>query len=712
MQSIHSVITDFSIRFFLLFILIICSTVQSDAQIERPIGINLAGVEDWSEEYVFVDVMNQAREWIAHDIESGAPWSSGVEIPLRPDGYPVEIPYDNGIDPAQGIRTLLFFGDLQNIYPGGNYTLMIDGTGTVQLWGAASGTFNCPVDTTIFVDNSFGGIGLEITESQVSDPIHNIRMVMPGFENTFETAPFHPNLINFLADFQVIRFMDWMKTNGSGLSLWSERNTVGNYTQTLNSGVAYEYIISLCNSLQKDAWINIPHQADNNFITECAQLFRDSLDTGLKIYIEYSNEVWNGIFPQNSYAADQGLLLGYTGEAWERTWKYTAKRSADVFQIFEDEFTNDGRLINVIPGFAGNSWVTNYIIERFNEVLYNPTQVGADAVAIAPYFGGGLANDIGDMGLENSITVPQILDSLENRLPGSYTMMTEHVTVANDHNLDLIAYEGGQHLVAYWPYNQNDAYVDKLLDANRDPRMQGMYCDYFDAWYDTFDGGLFANFSSHGGYSMHGAWGVKETYEDVSAPKYLALQNCVFNSNALPVELLSFDGWKTAAGNFLEWQTASEHNNKGFEVQRLAIGGIWESIGFVDGRVQISTTQNYKYLDQYPKPTENYYRLKQIDLDESFEYSNIVRIENPKADNWINIFPNPSNEWITIELQNSKAQSTKLMLYDNLGRTIWESTKLEEETYWSKRMNIPDSGIYYLMIQQGEQVLHKRIIIN
>jgi len=87
-----------------------------------------------------------------------------------------------------------------------------------------------------------------------------------------------------------------------------------------------------------------------------------------------------------------------------------------VFQIFEDEFIDDSRFIKVIPGWAAVPWVTNFVIEHFNNPQYNPTQISADAVAIAPYFGGALGDDISDQGLANSITVEQLIDSLELRL--------------------------------------------------------------------------------------------------------------------------------------------------------------------------------------------------------------------------------------------------------------------------------------------------------
>lgn len=518
---------------FFIFLSTVIFTIAGYAQINRLVGINLAGIQDWSEEFVFVDVMNQSREWISHDFAANADWSSDVQIPLRSDGYPLEIPYDNGVDPPQGIRTLMYFGDLENVYPAGSYRFLVDGSGLVELWGAASGTFLCPLDTFINVDNSQGGIALELLESQASDPIHNIRMVMPGFENVYQTDKFHPELIEFLQDFQVIRFMDWMKTNDSEVVSWSDRNLIENYTQTHASGIAYEYIIELCNLLKKDAWINIPHQADDLFITEFARLFRDQLDSDLKIYIEYSNEVWNGIFKQNIYAAEQAELLGYPGETWERSWIYTAKRSADIFEIFENEFSDDSRFIKVIPGFSASPWVSNFILERFNESQYNPNQISADVLAIAPYFGGSLADDISEQGLSNSINVEQIIDSLQERLPEAYSFMSETKTIANDFNLGLIAYEGGQHLVANYPNNENELFVEKLLEVNRRPEIEDIYCEYFEQWYEIVEGGLFAHFSSHGGYSRYGSWGLKETYQDKQAPKYLALKNCVFNENFL-----------------------------------------------------------------------------------------------------------------------------------------------------------------------------------
>lgn len=519
------------IKRYFLILFFCCSLMSLFAQINRPIGTNLSGIVDWSTEYVFVDVFNQSRNWISHEYGWNAPWSSGVEIPLGPNGYPLEIPYTNGIDPPQAIRNLMYFGNLNGRYPGGMYRLIAEGSGQIRLRGAAQGTFSSPVDTLVSVDPTQGGVILEIDTSLVSDPIRDIHFVMPGFHQRFEREPFHPEFFHFLEDFQCIRFMDWMKTNNSPVVTWADRNTIDNYTQTLDRGIAYEHLIDVCNRMQKDAWICIPHQADDDFVAHFAQLLRDSLDPQLKIYVEYSNEVWNSIFAQNQYAADTALALGYSGMPWERAWKYTAKRSADIFVIFEQEFADDSRFVKVVPGWAGNSWTTNYIMDRFEETTYNPTGVKADAVAIAPYFAGRVANNIGDNGLINSISISAILDSMELSLEEAYGFMDDNKAVADNHGVALIAYEGGQHLVATWPHIEDTTLTRKLIEANHHPRMENLYCQYFDHWYDSTGGGVFAHFSSHALNSKYGSWGVKQFMEDTLSPKYVALKNCVFSYN-------------------------------------------------------------------------------------------------------------------------------------------------------------------------------------
>ena len=369
-------------------------TINFSIAQNRPIGTNLAGISDWSQEITFVDLMKSSRDWINHE-GSGSPWSSGVNIPLDSNGYPLEIPYNNGINPPQYTRTVLLIG-LQNLYPSGNYRLIVNGTGKIRFWGVVNLTISCPIDTFIYIDNSTtNDLFLEIEESNVNNHINEINLIMPSHANTYLSQPFHPDLIEFTNNFQTVRFMDKMRTNETDIINWNDRSTNTDFTQALNKGIAYEYIIEYCNANEVNPWICIPHQATDQFIINFAQLFRDNLDPNLKVYVEYSNEVWNSIFPANAYVNNMGANLGYSGNPWEQGWKYYAKRCADIFSIFENQYANNNRFIKVISSQAANDWLSNQILSHFNDPIYNPNQITADALAIAPYFGGGIADNIG-----------------------------------------------------------------------------------------------------------------------------------------------------------------------------------------------------------------------------------------------------------------------------------------------------------------------------
>ena len=501
------------------------------SQAGRPIGINLTSVVDWSSEYVFVDVFKQSRQWISHEAGWDKPWSSGVEIPLDTNGYPLEIPWDNGIDPPQLIRTLMYFGDLNSHYPGGAYRLIASGNGQIRLWGAATGTFTCPVDTQVMVFPESGGIALEIERSDISDPVTEISFVMPGHFTSFETLPFHPELLDFLKDFQVIRFMDWLKTNDSPMTDWEDRSRPDQYTQTLDKGVSFEYLTALCNQEKKSPWICIPHQATDDYIRQLAQFMEAELDPSLDLYIEYSNEVWNGIFAQNSYSQQKGHEMGYSGEAWEKGWKYYVRRTMDIFSLFEEVFDDDSRLKKVLSGQSANSWLNNRLLEYSRQALYNPYGVMPDAFAIAPYFGGRVADAIGQAGMIGMVSVEDIIDSLEHSLPESFEAMDANKSLADQYDLELIAYEGGQHLVAGFAYHNDPDWVELLEATNRHARMKDLYCAYFDHWFSITQASLMCHFSSHGPFGKYGSWGIKEFYDDWASPKYLALKDCVFEYN-------------------------------------------------------------------------------------------------------------------------------------------------------------------------------------
>ena len=93
-------------------------------------------------------------------------------------------------------------------------------------------------------------------------------------------------------------------------------------------------------------------------------MVKERLDPSLRIYIEYSNEVWNGQFPQSHHAGEQSVKLGLgpKEKPWEAGWHFTALRSMQIFQIWEDVFGGHDRLIRVLPTQSGNTGVSEGIL--------------------------------------------------------------------------------------------------------------------------------------------------------------------------------------------------------------------------------------------------------------------------------------------------------------------------------------------------------------
>jgi hypothetical protein len=139
--------------------------------------------------------------------------------------------------------------------------------------------------------------------------------------------------------------------------------------------------------------------------------------------------------------------------------------------------------------------------------------------------GGGLATELVEHGKAASVTVPELLDRLEKLIGPEVSEPTAHnKKLADRHGLQLVAYEGGQHLIAYGDAQEDRAFVNKLIAANRDPRMRSIYMHMLDAWYAQSSNGLFMAFNFAETPSKYGMWGLLESQEQPmsAAPKYQA----------------------------------------------------------------------------------------------------------------------------------------------------------------------------------------------
>lgn len=179
----------------------------------------------------------------------------------------------------------------------------------------------------------------------------------------------------------------------------------------------------------------------------------------------------------------------------------------------------------------------------------------------------------------------------------------------------------------------------------------------------------------------------------------------------LPVELTEFNGKPSRDGIMLFWETASELNNSGFEIQRSNNGRDWEKIDFVEGKGTSNEMNQYRFEDLDPFSGINYYRLKQVDYDGAFEYSKVIAVEYNIAEKDIQVFPNPSNGLINIRIDNPGSQRIKIWITDHLGRSIWDSGMMEGESVWRKEMEIEENGVYFITARIGSEIQYERVII-
>jgi hypothetical protein len=178
----------------------------------------------------------------------------------------------------------------------------------------------------------------------------------------------------------------------------------------------------------------------------------------------------------------------------------------------------------------------------------------------------------------------------------------------------------------------------------------------------------------------------------------------------LPVELTSFSANKIKDGVQLIWRTETEMNNYGFEIERSESGGYqnkddnWILLGFVEGYGNSNSPQNYFFADLNVKTGKYNYRLKQIDNDGSFAYSEIVQIDIGAYQNFElqQNYPNPFNPITTIKFHLPERTKVKLTVFNILGETV---TTLIDEILESGQHTINFdadkfmSGIYFYKLQ-------------
>ena len=356
--------------------------------------------------------------------------------------------------------------------------------------------------------------------------------------------PWNRQFLKEISMYRSFRFMDWDQTNNSERQAWNERTAKDAANQ---NPAAYEWMIDLCNRMNADMWVTLPHRSvsretgdrPSDYALRLCLLVKTGVDMGrvdlagmldtlsgldaaelvkaggvktcqplkpeLKLYVEYSNETWNGMFKQSHYCCDEGIALGLNKDRWTAGFRYHAWAAIRVFRAAELVFGKDSaRVVRVLATQSANAWIAGQHLEVMNDATLNPWKVKADAIATAPYFGHNVTGDS-----------PEAAAELRAAIRESAEQSSRHKEIADKNGLTLIAYEGGQHV------------YKKAAGINRSAVMYELYGEYLaemEKYYTHF-----SHYCHVGQADDGGAWGcIEYTGQPLGeAPKYRSLVDYV-----------------------------------------------------------------------------------------------------------------------------------------------------------------------------------------
>ncbi len=188
-------------------------------------------------------------------------------------------------------------------------------------------------------------------------------------------------------------------------------------------------------------------------------------------------------------------------------------------------------------------------------------------------------------------------------------------------------------------------------------------------------------------------------------------------SGIVPVELTSFSASASADVVTLDWTTATELNNRGFNIERSSEKNEWRTIGFIEGKGTTSEPQHYLYSDKLSDVKSNklYYRLKQIDNDGTFKYSGVVEVGiAPSSFTLSQNYPNPFNPSTKIKYSIPQSSKVVVKVFDMLGKEVTTLVNEEKQagTYeltWNAQ-DMP-SGVYTYSIKARSYTAVKKMVL-
>lgn len=538
---------------FLATMLLRPAHAATSSNASSPLGINLNYLSYYDPEQPFLNIFKTT----SITRSSGSGWSTRsasmnetneeAYLQLDSDGYPATLSASSSDphSPQQFTQACAVILRLRASNAGtglpyrpGQYVILYDGVGTIQVGmdarmvstsqGASGGrdVFNVAAPTN-------NGVWICIAKSNPANHVRNIRVVKAEEESLLnQGGVYTPAFLGLMKNFRVIRAMQWQKIDDKPgpPGNWADRAQLSDAGWGSEAGAPLEAVISLCNAVSADCWINVPHTADDNYITQMATLVHQQLGSTQKVYIEFSNEVWNGTYQQSHYATAQGQALWpANSNQFQDNRNWYGMKTAQMCDIWAQVWGSDFSRVHCVLGAqAAVTWTAT---ESLNCPLWS---AGAPCykhhitdVAIAPYVGwSGQQTPALWNTLDSATSLTDIFSQFSGggQISKSSPALQEaagweaayHKALA-PYGLPLIAYEGGQTLLGFPRYMDGSSVVNSYIKANRDSRMGAVYTKALEDW--KANGGrtyvLYDDVYPPGEY---GEWGLLESFMDTVSP--------------------------------------------------------------------------------------------------------------------------------------------------------------------------------------------------
>lgn len=475
------------------------------------IGTNMSGFADWVVERPMKNLMKHVRpEPIPYTPDCFC-WYIPVldEMSFDENGYPDHIPQTTSAGSNTVVRYIISSDDA-NLQPGQTYVLLYDGTGSLGIPSGVNTDSHTP-GRLQFTVTSGGNIWIDIAASDATDHLRNFRLLRLADETAdLDADPFYQGFLDKIEPFSALRFMDWGATNGSPLEHWDQRSSTSYFTYGTPFGVPYEVMIELANRTHKDIWICVPHAADEAYVTQMAALFKNELDPGLSVYLEYSNEVWNWIFAQAHYNDQHRPNNLNYGRAY-------AEKARRTFLIWHEVWGEQrGRVKRVLGMQATYNYLNEHILSQLDQ---DDWDFGSPTF----YFGLDHGNG-GNPVLDASSTAQDVVTNARNAWYGNKQYFKNDYNQVHLFGKEVINYEGGQHFTNFTV----PPYIQSMYAAQYTPGIYALYDEVIDT-IRRWDARLAMHFSLAGRQeSIYGSWGSVSDIDQQgpyfsTAPKYQAL---------------------------------------------------------------------------------------------------------------------------------------------------------------------------------------------